>query len=65
MTRIKLKVKRIEKGLKQKELGERVGVKYQAISDYENGRTTPSPKVMKLLAKELDSTVQELFFDEE
>jgi len=63
MKRINLKVKRIKNKLSQKELAEKVGVKSQTISDYESGRINPSFKKMKKIAKELDSTVDELFFN--
>lgn len=62
MKRINLKVRRIQKGLSQKELAERVGLTNQSISDFETGRLNPSYEVMKRISKELDSPVDELFF---
>lgn len=62
MKRKKLKIKRIEKDLSQIELAKRIGVTNQSISDYETGRVNPSYSTMKKIAKELDSTVDELFF---
>ena len=64
MKRIKLKIRRIQKGLSQKELAKCAGITSQAISNYENGRLNPSYEVMKLISIELDAPVDELFFDE-
>lgn len=65
MKRLNLKIKRIQKGLSQKELAERVGLTNQSISDYETGKLNPSYEVMKRISKELDSPVDELFFQNE
>lgn len=65
MKRLNLKIKRIQKGLTQKELAERVGLTNQSISDYETGKLNPSYEVMKRISKELDSPVDELFFQNE
>lgn len=59
---IKLKIKRIEKGLSQKELASIIGVTSQSISEYERGNTMPSYENMKKISKALDAPVQELFF---
>ena len=59
---IKLKIKRMEKGLSQKELASIVGVTSQSISEYERGNTNPSYENMKKISKALDAPVQELFF---
>ena len=61
--RKKLKIRRIEKDLSQIELAKRVGVTNQSISDYETGRVNPSFSTMERIARELDSTVDELFFN--
>ncbi|MFW6047446.1 MAG: helix-turn-helix transcriptional regulator [Candidatus Woesearchaeota archaeon] len=64
MKRLKLKLKRIEKDLSQKDLAERIGLTNQTISDYERGKLNPSFKIMKAIADELNSSVDELFFNE-
>lgn len=58
---LKLKMKRIEKGLNQKELGDLVGVTQNAISCYEHGTRFPRGKVLYLLAQVLGCDVRELF----
>lgn len=61
---LKLKFRRIEKGLTQMELAEKIGATNQTISEYERGKTTPSYGNMVKLSKVLGVSVQELFFDE-
>ena len=62
----KLKVRRIEKGLKQKELADEVGITAQYLYFLESGRSkNPSVSVMKRLAAVLDDSVEDLFFTEE
>lgn len=63
MKRLNLKIRRIQKGLSQKELAKRVGLTNQSISDFETGKLNPSFEVMKRISKELDSSVDELFFN--
>lgn len=63
---LKLKLKRIEKGIKQKEFASKIGVSTQYLNAIENGRATnPSIQVMKKISELLDTPVQELFFSEE
>ncbi|SHJ99317.1 putative transcriptional regulator [Hathewaya proteolytica DSM 3090] len=63
---LKLKLKRIEKGVKQKDLASNIGVSTQYLNALENGRATnPSITVMKKISELLDTSVQELFFSEE
>ena len=63
--------KRIEffrkrKGLKQKELGEKLNLKsISAISDWESDKTSPKPAMMLELCKVLDISISELFGVEE
>ena len=60
---LKLKIKRIEKGLKQYELAKNVGISSQYLRLLEKGQANnPSRELMSNIAKELDSTVDELFF---
>ena len=51
---------RREKGLKQDELAEKLGVSAQAVSKWENDQTCPDISLLPLLAKMLDVTVDEL-----
>lgn len=61
---IKLKIKRIEKGIKQYELAEKVGISRYYLSALERGKAkNPSITVIKAISKELDTPVEELFFD--
>jgi len=60
--RLNLKIERMKRNLSQKELAKKIGITSQAISDYETGRTNPNYRVMAKIAKELDSSVDELFF---
>lgn len=61
---LSLKFKRIKMNLTQEELAKKIGVTKQSISDYERGRSDPSPKTMKKIAKALNSEVCELFFND-
>ena len=51
---------RREKGLKQDELAEKLGVSAQAVSKWENDQTCPDISLLPLLAKTLGVTVDEL-----
>ena len=51
---------RREKGLKQEELAEKLGVSAQAVSKWENDQTCPDISLLPLLAKTLDISVDEL-----
>jgi putative transcriptional regulator len=66
MTKIKLgnrlKVARAEKNLSQEELANLAGVTRQTISSIETGQYTPSTLLAFLLAKQLEKTVEELFY---
>ncbi|WP_094762475.1 helix-turn-helix transcriptional regulator [Intestinimonas massiliensis (ex Afouda et al. 2020)] len=60
-----LKMARIDAELTQKQLAERVGVTNKYLSQLECGVSrNPSKQVMERIAKELNKTVQELFFNE-
>jgi len=52
--------KRKEKNLTQQELAEKLGVTYQAISKWENGRGMPDYPLFEPLCKELGITTSEL-----
>ena len=51
---------RKKKGLSQEELGEKVDVTRQTISNWELGETQPNPEQLKLLSKELNVSIDEL-----
>ncbi len=48
------------KGLSQEQLGERINVTRQTISNWELGETSPNPEQLKLLSKELNVSIDEL-----
>ncbi len=48
---------RKEKGITQSELGERIGVSFQAVSKWERGETLPDVTILPDLAKILETTV--------
>lgn len=63
--RLNLKIARIKKGLKQREVAEQIGVTRDYIASLESGRIkNPSIENMKKLSEVLDVPVTELFFDE-
>ena len=45
------------KGITQSELGERIGVSFQAVSKWERGETLPDTAILPDLAKVLETTV--------
>lgn len=47
-------------GLSQEELGEKIKVTRQTISNWELGETSPNPEQLKLLSKELQISIDEL-----
>ena len=51
---------RKKKGLSQEELGEKIGVTRQTISNWELGETGPNPKELKILSQELNISIDEL-----
>ena len=61
-----LKFKRMERGLKQADLADLVNVRRETIGRLEQGQYCPSLRLSMVLAKALDTTVEELFsFDDE
>lgn len=62
---MKLKSRREELGLLQKDIAERTGINQCTISKYENGILQVKPSNMKKLAKALNTDVQTLFFSED
>ena len=63
--RLKMKFKRMQRGLSQKQLAEKVGLHYQSISDFERGKSNPSYENMKKISEILETSVDELFFNDE
>lgn len=57
---MRLKLKRVERGLTQKELADMVGVGQGFISDYETGRYFPRKKVLDKLAQALECEVRDI-----
>lgn len=51
---------RIEKGLSQEELAEKVMVTRQAVSRWETGETTPNVETLKLLSRLFDVSINTL-----
>ena len=63
---MKIKLKRISKGLTQKELANKVGISHVTLSKFEKGSyENITLRTMLKLASALDTTVQELFFSDE
>ena len=61
---LRMKLARIEKDLSQQELAERVGVTRQTIGLIEKGRYNPSLNLCLRIAKALDKTLDQLFWEE-
>lgn len=51
---------RKKKGFSQEQLGEKVNVTRQTISNWELGETAPNPEQLKLLSKSLNVSVDDL-----
>ena len=60
---LKLKFARMEKGLSQIELAEKVGVTRQTIGMMEAGDYNPSLKLCTAICRELGKTLNELFWE--
>ena len=59
----KLKIRRVELGLKQNEVAKQAGITSQYLRNLETGKASnPSIAIMKRLASILGCTEQELFF---
>lgn len=61
----KLKYLRFYKKKTQLEIAESIGITQQNYSHIENGIVTPSLKVAKRISDYFDSTVDDVFFDDE
>jgi putative transcriptional regulator len=62
--RIKLKIARVEHNLTQAELAEKVGVTRQTIGLIENGGYNPTLNLCVAIAKALNKTLNDLFWEE-
>jgi putative transcriptional regulator len=62
---IKLKLARIEKNLNQQELADRVDVTRQTIGLIEKGNYNPTLNLCIKIAKTLDRTLDQLFWEED
>jgi len=61
---IKLKIARVEKGLSQQELADLCEVTRQTIGLVEKGKYNPTINLCIKIAKTLDKTLNDLFWDE-
>jgi putative transcriptional regulator len=60
---MKLKLARVEKGLSQQELAQKVGATRQTIGLIENGKYNPTLNLCVRIAKGLDRTLDQLFWE--
>ena len=64
MENIKLKLARVEKGLSQQELADLVGATRQTMGLIEKGKYNPSLNLCIRIAKSLDKTLNNIFWNE-
>ena len=65
MKNIKMKMARVEKDVSQEELAKAVGVTRQTISMIESGKYNPTINLCISICRELDKTLNDLFWEEE
>ena len=65
MKNLRMKLARMEKDLSQIELANRIGVTRQTIGMIEAGDYNPSLKLCIASCRELDKTLDDLFWEEE
>ena len=65
MKNLRLKSARAAKDLSQQELAEKVGVSRQTISSIEKGDYNPTIRLCIAICRELDKTLDQLFWEEE
>lgn len=65
MNNLRMKLARMEKDLSQIELANRIGVTRQTIGMIEAGDYNPSLKLCIAICRELDKTLDDLFWEEE
>jgi putative transcriptional regulator len=61
---LKIKLARVEKGLSQQELADLVGATRQTIGLIEKGKYNPTLKLCIRMAKALNKTLNDLFWEE-
>lgn len=61
----RIKIARMEKGLTQSDLAKQVGATRQTIGLIEKGAFNPSLQLCIAIAKTLDKTLNDLFWEEE
>jgi putative transcriptional regulator len=64
-TNIRMKVARVERGWSQQDLADRVEATRQTIGLIEKGEYNPTLKLCIRIAKALDRTLDQLFWEEE
>ncbi len=62
---IPLKVARARKDMTQKDLAEQIGVSRQTINAIEKGEYNPTIKLCLKICRALDTTLDELFWEDE
>ncbi|MBR5233160.1 MAG: helix-turn-helix transcriptional regulator [Clostridia bacterium] len=60
-----ISILRKAKGITQNELGERIGVSFQAVSKWERGETLPDTAILPDLAKILETTIDNILLGNE
>ena len=60
----RVKIARMEKGLTQSELANKIGVTRQTVGLIEKGDYNPTLQLCIAIAKELDQTLNDLFWEE-
>ena len=58
----RIKTKRTELQLTQEELAKKVGVSFQAISKWENGKSLPDIEILPVLSKVLNESIDFYLF---
>ena len=61
----RIRAARMAKGLSQEQLGEQLGVSFQAVSTWEQGKCLPDSDRLPALSKALDLSLDSLFAEEE
>ena len=65
MKNLKLKAARAGKDLSQQQLADLVGVSRQTINAIEKGEYNPTIKLCRAICRALDTTLNDLFWEEE
>ncbi len=65
MENIKLKIARVEKNLSQQELADQVDVTRQTIGLIEKGKYNPTLNLCLKIARTLNKTLNDLFWEEQ